>query len=291
VAIRSQLTVAGHDRLLNFLLSSLPGRGRNAVKGLLARRQVSVDGEVATRFDHPLEPGQLVVIGGSAGPGARLPGVRIVFEDDSLIVVEKRAGLLSVASAAERELTVSAILRGYLARAQTPGRVYTLHRLDRETSGLLMFAKTREVQERLQADWQAAVLERSYVALVEGRLEKAEGTITSWLKENKNLVMYSSRTPGDGEKATTHYRLLDGNARFSLLELLLETGKKNQIRVHMQDLGHSIVGDAKYGSSANPLHRLALHARVLAFRHPLSGRELRFETEIPADFLRLIGCH
>ena len=153
----------------------------------------------------------------------------------------------------------------------------------------MMFAKNPAVQRTLQDAWQEAVWERIYVAVVEGRVADAQGTITSWLTETKSLLMRSSPAPNDGQKAITHYRALKASHLHSLLELSLETGRKNQIRVHLQDLGHSIVGDEKYGARSNPIRRLGLHAKVLAFRHPVTDKLLRFESVVPGEFLKLFG--
>ena len=151
----------------------------------------------------------------------------------------------------------------------------------------MMFAKSKKVQEVLQKDWNDSIIERSYVAIVEGVVEKTEGTVTSWLKENKAMVMFSSQTPDDGQKAITHYKLLKTNPHFSMLEVKLETGRKNQIRVHMKDIGFPVTGDKKYGAKLNPIGQMGLHARVLAFRHPVTGKALRFDTPIPGKFLKL----
>jgi 23S rRNA pseudouridine1911/1915/1917 synthase len=167
--------------------------------------------------------------------------------------------------------------------------IFVVHRLDRETSGLMLFAKSYDIQQLLQKAWQETVVERSYVVVVEGQVEQNQATITSWLKENRALIMYSSQTENDGQKAITHYKVLKRNDLYSLLEVNLETGRKNQIRVHLKDIGHSVLGDKKYGSTQNPLGRMALHARVLAFKHPITGKEVRFETPIPRRFLGLFG--
>ncbi len=276
-------------KLLEFLLGRFPQKGRNPVKALLSRRAVSVDGRVVTRFDHVLAPGQVVQVGW--GSGQALPrGLRLVYEDEHLLVVDKPAGLLSVSAPSEREATAYGAVRDYLAQANPRSRLFVVHRLDRDTSGLLLFAKSQQVQQGLQERWQEVVLERGYVAVVEGVLTPEAGTHTTWLKENRNLVMVSSPREGEGQKAVTRWRVLRTTADYSLVQLELETGRKNQIRVHLRELGHSAVGDAKYGSVRNPLRRLGLHARVLAFRHPVSGETLRFETPIPADFLRLFGA-
>ena len=282
------LEVTESAGLMEFLRARLPHKSRNNLKSLLTRGAVAVDGVTVTQFDHRLEPGQRVVIGSvqrALGRDAEQgpPEIKVVFEDSAIIVIDKPAGLLSVASDSEREQTARALLR------ERGGRVFPVHRLDREASGLMLYARNPEAQKALQDAWQEAVTERGYVAVVEGRMAKDEGTITSWLKQNKNYVMYSSRTAGDGQKAVTRYRVLRRSAEHTLVEVHLETGRKNQIRVAMQDLGNCIVGDAKYGSTSDPLHRLALHARVLAFRHPATGETLRFETPVPAEFLRLFA--
>jgi 23S rRNA pseudouridine1911/1915/1917 synthase len=160
-----------------------------------------------------------------------------------------------------------------------------LHRLDRDTSGIMMFAKSEKIQQKMQDNWKDIVKERMYVALVEGLVKKTQGTVTSWLKETSTLKMYSSFTPGDGQHAITHYKVLQANRNYSLLEVHLETGRKNQIRVHMQDLGHPIASDKKYGSRTKPFARLGLHSRLLAFEHPTTGKLMRFETDIPKPFL------
>jgi len=266
----------------------MPDKSRTAVKSLLVHHLVSVDNAVVTQFNHGLTAGETVAVRrpGEAPSGLQR-GLKIFFEDDALIVVEKRAGLLSIATDAEREKTAYSLLSDYVKRADSRNLIFVVHRLDRETSGLMMFAKNQAVQKALQQDWQEAVCERIYVAVVEGQVSSTQGTITSWLTENKALVMRSSSTPNDGQKATTSYRVLQTNPQYSLLELNLETGRKNQIRVHMQDLGHPIVGDKKYGATQNPIQRLGLHARVLAFRHPITGEVLRFESPVPKEFYRV----
>jgi 23S rRNA pseudouridine1911/1915/1917 synthase len=166
-------------------------------------------------------------------------------------------------------------------------KIFVVHRLDRETSGLMMFAKSEEVKRILQSNWHDIVVERTYLAVVEGIPANEKGIITSYLRESKAMKVHSSQDPGAGEKAVTRYQVVKTGNGLSQLEVKPETGKKNQIRVHMQDLGHPIVGDKKYGSKVNPIGRLALHARVLAFNHPVNGEPMRFETSVPRKFDRL----
>lgn len=285
--------------LLPFLLAKLPGKGRNKVKGLLTHRQVKVDGKVVTRHDVPLSPGQTVTVSGAGGVRKEaLQGIRILHEDDDILVIDKPTGLLSMATDEEREHTAYHILMAYVRSTCPDDRVFIVHRLDRETSGVMMFAKSESVQQALQEHWKDTVQERLYVVAVEGEMspERSEHpehperhTVKTWLKENKVHLMYVSK-PGDGVPAVTHYRVLRSGQGYSLLEVELETGRKNQIRVHMQSIGHSVVGDKRYGAKTNPIGRLALHARVLSFRHPVTGEVLRFETGIPAVFQSLFGA-
>lgn len=287
-AQQTQLVVKEATGLLKFLLSQLPGKSRTTVKSFLTHRQVAVDHHVVTRFDYPVKPGQVVTITfGRIPEETRYRGLKILFEDQYLIVIEKEAGMLSIATAKEKMLTTYSILSDHIKKENPENRIFVIHRLDRDTSGIMAFAKNEEVQSILQKAWQDAVIERTYVAVVEGEVENNMGTIRSFLKENKALVMYSSQNPGEGDEAVTHYNVLKRNRAYTLLEIKLETGRKNQIRVHMKDTGHPVVGDKKYGSQQNPIGRTALHARVLSFIHPVTRQVVKYETPIPKSFLSL----
>lgn len=286
----TEFAVGQPAELLQFLLDSLVGRSRNSVKSILARGQVSVDGHTVTKYDHPLRPGQRVAVSWAKVIGerdSRLYGLTILHEDDDVVVVHKEAGLLSIATEQEKDLTAYRQLMEHVRRSDPRARIFIVHRLDRDTSGVMMFAKSERVQQQLQNDWQEAVQERTYVALVEGEVRSPEGSVKSWLKENKAMVMYSSSKPDDGQLAITHYKTLKTGKAYSLLEVRLETGRKNQIRVHMKDIGHPVVGDKKYGSRSGAIGRLGLHAHVLAFRHPRSGETMRFESKVPPVFMRV----
>lgn len=276
------------SELLAYLLHKLPHEGRNSVKSMLARGQVSVDGRAETAYNYPLRPGARVTVSKERiEETPRFVGLSILFEDDDLIVIQKDAGLLSISAPHEPEaVTAYRQLMDHVRRGNPAGRVFVVHRLDRDTSGVMMFAKSEKIQQALQNNWQEAVRERSYIALVEGTLKQSEGRIESWLKEGKTLRMFSSRRPGDGQHAVTRFKTLQTGGGFSLLEVHLETGRKNQIRVHMQDIGHPIVGDKKYGSRSRAIGRLGLHANVLSFAHPTTGETLRFESPIPRALLR-----
>lgn len=273
--------------LLPFLLKVMSNRSRNSVKSILTRGQVAVDGEAVTAHNHSLKAGQKVTIlkNKTAARESKLTGFTILYEDKAIIVINKDAGLLSIATAKEKEMTAYHQLMTHVRREHSRNRIFIVHRLDRDTSGVMLFAKSERVQQILQQSWTAMVQERAYVALVEGVVKKEAGTISSWLKETNTHKMYSSSKPNDGQYAVTHYKKMQTNQHVSLLEVHLETGRKNQIRVHMQEMGHPIVGDKKYGSSTNPIRRLGLHANTLAFTHPTTGEPMRFKTGTPQAFL------
>lgn len=282
------LTVTAATDLCTFLCGHLPEMRRKSVLSLLKHRQVKVDRIVVTQYNHGLKPGERVSITWTKVLQDRgLQGLRIVFEDPFLIVVDKPPGLLSIATDKEKERTAYRILSDQLKTIDPRQRIFIVHRLDREVSGLMLFAKSKEIQQLLQKAWDKESVDRIYVAVVEGHVTQAQGTITSWLKENQARRVFSSPTPHDGQKAVTHYSVLKHSPRFSLLEIRLETGRKNQIRVHMQEMGHPVAGDKKYGAVVSGMKRLGLHARVLGFRHPVTAEDLRFETPVPAAFLRL----
>jgi 23S rRNA pseudouridine1911/1915/1917 synthase len=286
-AAPKSFTVNEPSELLAFLLTHITSRGRNAIKSILSRGQVSVNGKVVTQHNFQLHPGQTVTIDQEKPVEvADMIGLTIVHEDDDLIIVQKDAGLLSIATAEENELTAYRQLMEHVRLSNPKNRIFVVHRLDRDTSGVMMFAKSERIQQALQTTWKDTVKERSYVALVEGAVKRPEGKVSSWLKETSTLKMYSSPHEGDGLHAITHYKLIQANRHFSLLEVKLETGRKNQIRVHMADIGHPIAGDKKYGAETKTVGRLGLHARVLSFIHPTSGELMTFESPIPKTFLK-----
>ncbi len=273
---------------MKFLLGSLPDKNRDNIKTLLRDNQVLVDGEPISQFNYQLRPGQQVVISrNKIAQKKTYRGISIIYEDNDILVIDKHAGVLSVATDNKEKFTAYSILYDHVKRKNPDGKIFIVHRLDRETSGLMMFAKSARIQKRLQENWNDIIRERVYVAAVEGIVNPPEGEISSYLRENNNMVVYSSKEGDDGKYAITNYITLKTNPIYSLLEMSLRTGRKNQIRVHLQDIGHPIVGDKKYGSKVNPISRLGLHAQVLAFQHPVNGRELRFETSIPRKFQEL----
>jgi 23S rRNA pseudouridine1911/1915/1917 synthase len=281
--------VAEEAILMQFLIQNLKNKNRDNIKALLRNEQVWVNGIAIKQFNHVLLPGHQVVIKWNRASDVNMSrGLHIEYEDEHIIVIDKQAGLLSI-SAGSEHVTAYSILSMHVKQENPANKIFIVHRLDRDTSGLMMFAKSEKVQGLLQKAWQTNISERTYTAVVEGRVEKPEGTISSYLYESKVFIMHSSQDPAKGELAITYFRTLKSNKDYSLLEVKLETGKKNQIRVHMQDIGHSVVGDKKYGASGNPIGRLGLHATVLAFSHPITGIPLRFTLKIPPKFLRLFS--
>ncbi|MDC3415458.1 RluA family pseudouridine synthase [Aquibacillus salsiterrae] len=272
------------SELLTFLLN-VSNKGRNAVKALLSRGQVLVDDQVISQFNHQLKPNQMVtIIKDTVARNLNFSGLQILYEDNDLIIIDKQSGLLSIASPKEKQLTAYRQLSDYVRSKNRNNRIFIVHRLDKDTSGVMVFAKSEKMKVELQSDWKKVVKERSYMALVEGELSKQAGKVESWLKENSMHKMYSTTEQHGAKKAVTHYQTIQSNGQFSLLELKLETGRKNQIRVHMSDLGHPVVGDKKYGATSNPINRLGLHAKKLVFTHPNTGKLLQFESNTPQLF-------
>ncbi|WP_420153079.1 RluA family pseudouridine synthase [Siphonobacter sp.] len=286
----TRFAVAEPAELMTFLLKQFPSKNRNNVKSLLRDKQVLVDGKVTFQYNYVLQKGQEVKVRWAKAPEERkYDGLKIVFEDEHLIVIEKEAGLLSMATEKEKRRTAYHLLSEHV-KAQKPGnKIFIIHRLDRETSGLMMFAKSEAVQKKVQESWQSTTKERIYLALVAGVLRQPAGVInTNLVESEKSMMVYVTQNPERGQTAVTHYETIQKNARFSLLKVQLETGRKNQIRVHLQSIGHPIVGDKKYESRHDPINRLGLHAWVLAFQHPVTGEQLRFETAIPRKFLDVV---
>lgn len=274
--------------LMSFLISRLPKKSRNNIKSLLTRKEVYLNGRATSRYDTPLKAGQTVRISLPIkdDPKSQCP-LPILYEDNDIIVVEKPAGLLSIATEKEKEQTAYHILMDYIRSGNPNNRIYVVHRLDRDTSGVLMAAKNEEIKLLLQDNWADIVKSRGYTAVVEGEVKAQSGVLKSWLKETKTHLIYSSSRPGDGLEAITKYELLQCNEEYSLLDIRLETGRKNQIRVQVQDMGHPIAGDRKYGAQTNPIRRLALHAHLLELEHPVTHEMMRFEARIPKEFKKL----
>ena len=272
------------DTLMSFIMKKMNGISRNKAKNILSGGSISVDGKKVTQHNFELKPGMEVKIGrNQTCEPFKSHWVRIVYEDQYLFVVEKRSGILCNSPHPDEE-TVQGILNQYLEKNHQRCHAHTIHRLDRDTSGLLLFAKDKKVALKFEENWKETVYDRRYVALVHGEMRKQEGAISSWLKDNAQFITYSSKTDNGGKFATTHYKLIKVSNGYSLVELKLDTGRKNQIRVHLADIGFPVVGDPKYGDGDDKIGRLGLHAFKLCFIHPVTGEDLKFETPLPKSF-------
>lgn len=277
--------------LLDFLFENMKGKGVNKVKSTLKYRLVSVDGKVTTQFDYPLRKGQVVSIA-SYKPEYKRDNVPdmpdILYEDDNIIVVNKPAGMLAVATDEEKENTAYHAVTEYVKRRNRNDRIFIVHRLDRDTSGILLFAKNDAVKFDLQEHWNEYVKYRGYCAVVEGHPDPKQGRIESWLKETDSMFVYSSRTKGDGKLSITNYEVKRESHDYSLVAVNIETGRKNQIRAHFSEMGCPIAGDKKYGAETNPIRRLALHADRLVIYIPHLGREVEWKLPVPQKFLSMM---
>jgi len=280
-------TVEEQAPLLEWLLAHL-SMSRNKVKDTLQGRGIKVDGKTVSQFDFLLQPGMKVAVSKTKRNQRSFKSryVKIVYEDRWLIVVEKNIGILSMA-AGHSSLNVKSVLDDYFKKTRQKCTAHVVHRLDRDTSGLMVYAKDIDTEQILEHNWHQIVYDRRYVAVVSGEMEQDEGTIQNWLKDNKAYVTYSSPVDNGGKLAITHFHVLDRTTEHSLVEYKLETGRKNQIRVHSADMGHPVCGDTKYGNGDDPLHRLCLHAWLLCFSHPITGEPMEFETPIPTAFKQL----
>lgn len=281
--------------LLEFLYQIFKDQSRNNVKSILSKRHVAVNGLPVTQFNYMLYKGDIVQVSKEQFDRAdikkveRKPRVKIniVYEDNDILVINKPNGLLTIESDHEKTDTAYKLVLEYMSQKDKHARCFQVHRLDKETSGLLLFTKTYELKELLSKNWNTLVKERGYVAVVEGKMPKKKDQIINWLKETDTHLMYNSNKNGDGLKAITNYKVVKETQKYSLLNITIETGRKNQIRVAMADLGHPVVGDDKYGVPSDPLKRLGLHAATLKFKHPITKEIMYFKAETPAVFKKL----
>ncbi len=277
-------------QLLAFVAEKLKDKSRTDLKAWLRHGHFRVDGTVQTVFDAAVNPGSKVEINISRPfVVLRHPRLQLVYEDDDVIVINKGYGLLSVGTQShKKEESAYDILRNYVKTQDPRNKLYVVHRLDRDTSGLMMFAKTEEAQETLRHNWNNMVLDRLYVALLEGYVKEDSGYMKSRLAENSQFVVYSTENPDEGKLALTRFNVIKRANGLSLVEFSLDTGRKNQIRVHASEMGHPISGDRKYGAKESRLHRLCLHARTLRFAHPITRKDMRFELPVPSRFLQAV---
>lgn len=280
------ITVKENAPLLEYIINNV-SESRSKLKATLQGRGIAVNGRMVTQFDYQLKAGDKIIISRHKKQNQfKSRYVKIVYEDRWLVVVEKNIGILSMA-AGHSSLNVKSVLDDYFLKSRQKCRAHVVHRLDRDTSGLMVYAKDIETEQILEHNWHQIVYDRRYVAVVSGEMEQDNGTIANWLKDNKAYITYSSPTDNGGKYAVTHFQVLNRTTEHSLVEYKLETGRKNQIRVHSADMGHPVCGDVKYGNGDDPLHRLCLHAYMLCFTHPITGEPMEFSTPIPTAFRSL----
>ncbi len=284
----STFVVEQEMELLPFLLLNVKDKTKNKIKGMLTHKQFKVNKDIITKHNHPLKKDDQVIVNwDTAHRKQNYEGVKIIFEDDDVIVINKRSGLLSIGSSKEKRQTAYRIVTNHIQLENPVAKLFVVHRLDREASGLMVFAKNRTAQLELQENWERTFAKNMYLVVAEGTIEEDNATIKSYLKESKALIVHSSKNPKDGKEGISKYEVVKKNDFFTLLEAWLHTERKNQLRVHLQDMKHPIVGDKKYGSTQNPLNRTALHLRKLTFLHPKTQDEMTFETKVPEDFLKI----
>lgn len=285
---KQEYTVGEPQELLAFLMAQMPDTSRSRVKELLAHN-VYVDGRRTSQFNFPLQKGMKVSIEKASFKDRLRPrDLDIVFEDQHLLVINKHEGLLSY-SKNPADKTVITVLNQYLDATHQRCHAHIVHRLDRDTSGLMVVSKSKEVSQRFEEDWKGMVFDRRYVAVAWGHIEPPKGEIRSWLTDGEYCVL-SSPTDNGGKLAVTHYEVRQTSRRYSLVDLKLDTGRRNQIRVHLRELKHPVVHDPMYGykDDLSPVARLCLHAYRLYFTHPVTGKRMKYETPVPSAFMKLM---
>lgn len=275
--------------LLEFLLSKYPKLSRNAVKSLLSNHQVSVDGAPVSQYNLKLTKEDTVIVSKTRISKKVRANLPIIFENDELIVINKPSGLLSIASDREKGRTAYRMVNDYVQQKDKHNRIFVVHRLDEDTSGVLVFAKNSKTKEILQKNWNDIVRKRGYYAIVEGKMEKIEDTFVDYLKENSFNLMYVTNDRVNGKKCVTHYKVMKSNSNYSLLDVDIDSGRKNQIRVQLGHRNHHVIGDDKYGEPSNPLKRLGLHAYNLTFVHPITKKVYEFMAPMPEEFNKIFN--
>ena len=281
--------VFNDSELLSFLIEKYPSLSRNAVKSLLSNHQVAVNGAPVSQFNLKLSKDDIVIVSKNRIAKKERKNLPIIFENNDLIVINKPSGLLSIASDNEKGRTAFRMVNDYLQQKDKRNRIYVVHRLDEDTSGVLVFAKNPQIKDALQKNWNDIVKSRRYYAVVEGTLEKKEDRLINYLKENSLNLMYVTNDKKNGKKCITNYKVIRSNNLYSLLDINIESGRKNQIRVQLGNINHYVIGDDKYGEPSNPINRLGLHAYELSFINPLTNKLMTFKTDMPVEFINLFN--
>ena len=274
--------------LIDYLRNNLTKLSKNNIKSLLSKEMVTVNNNVQTRYDYLVKKGDKIVIRETKIKVKRYQkDINILYEDDDLLVINKPSGLLTIGTNKEKDFTLYHFASNYVKEKNKNNKIFIVHRLDKETSGVVIFAKNQKTKNIFQNSWDKNIIKRGYYAVVEGKLAKKEGTIKSYLTENGEFMVYSTNSK-DGKLAITNYKVIKENNKYSLLDINIKTGRKNQIRVHLKENGNVIVGDKKYGSTINPINRMALHAYTLELIDPRTNKKIIFKTNMPTLFNKLI---
>lgn len=273
--------------ILDILKDNLKDLSVKKIKSFLKYKMVLVDGKVISNGSVIARKGSTIKVIFAKRVIVEYD-LNIIYEDADIIAIDKPAGLLSISNSKEKEVTAFRMVSDYIKKDNKKAKLFVVHRLDQGTSGVLMFAKNEKMKDQLQKSWNDIVTKREYVAVVEGKMDK-EGTIESYLAMNHFQIVYSTKDQENGWYAKTHYELIDYNNHYSLLKVDIDTGRRNQIRVHMSEAGHPVTGDKKYGAKKNPINRLALHASKLYLIDPRTGKLLKLETTVPKEFFGLTG--
>ncbi len=268
--------------ILDALALLSPGSSKTSLRSWIKEGRVYVDGRLVSKNTLLLHAGQVVSLGEKKKRAEG--GLQILYEDSDIVVIDKPSGVLSVATNFEKGETAHAFLK----QRYKPNKVFVVHRLDQDTSGVMLFALSENAYLRLKQTFEEHDIDRTYIAIVQGVMEESSGSWSSYLYEDANYVVHSTQDPARGKLAITHFTVTGKSRKCMRLQLNLETGKKNQIRVHCRDAGHPIVGDMKYGAATNPIKRLCLHAHLLAFKHPITGKLMRFTSPVPEAFNRMV---
>ena len=275
--------------LYEFLRMKLTSESKNNIKSLLSKKYVYVNDKLQTKYDYELHKDDVISIKTTqivdSDTNIKL---NIIYEDKDIIVVDKPSGILTIANNKEKEFTIYHLVMNYLKSKRKNNRVFIIHRLDKDTSGVLIFAKSEKIKSLFQNNWNDRVLERKYYAIVTGVLKNSKGTIRSYLKENQNYMVYSTNDKVNGKLAVTEYEAIKTNNNYTLLDINIKTGRKNQIRVHLSDIGLSIIGDKKYGSNINPIKRLALHAYKIKLIDPRNNKVIEFSSKMPKEMSKIL---
>lgn len=274
--------------LLSYLIEDI-GFNRTKAKALLSNHLISVDGAPVSQFNFLLSKGDTLIISKNKIKKAKIEKLPLIYEDEDFIALNKPYGILSVASDKEKAITMYRKVMDYVQEKDKHNRIYVVHRIDKETSGVLVFVKNEKLKDSLQEKWNELVLKRGYYALVEGKLDKKEDRIINYLNKNSlNLMYITSKNDKKAQKCITNYKVIKENDKYSLLDVNIETGRKNQIRVTLGSLNHYVLGDDKYGEPENPINRLCLHAYELKLINPLNNKTYDFKVPIPKEFENLI---